>query len=141
MSTLKSTSDEQFNENRSFSSSDDEALIQEGRTRYSLIVRDSKMPRYGSCWKEALSQLEKGCKQLTDDVQSRLALRFANCFLAKAGQATYPCGGERPIDECLSVMDVKGFTAYTNFFSDTRSMCQFLQTQVWHEETENTINR
>ena len=127
--------------NFNFNSMKDETQIQEGKLNYDLIVRDSKMPRYGTCWKEALAELERGCKQLTDDVQSRLALHFANCFLAKAGFDIYPCDHDQEISECLKKMTSNGFTAYTNFFTHTQSMCYFLQTQIWQEETEGTIGR
>ena len=43
------------------------------------------MPRFGDCWKTALAELEHGCGNLDEDVQSRMALGFANCFLQKAG--------------------------------------------------------
>ena len=45
----------------------------------------SRMPRFGDCWKTALAELEHGCGNLDEDVQSRMALGFANCFLQKAG--------------------------------------------------------
>lgn len=119
----------------------DDQQIQEGRENYNMIVRDSKMPKYGGCWTKALKELESGCKNLNDDVQSRLALHFANCFLAKAGLDTYPCDSETDISQCLRTISTNAFTAYSNFFTHTQSMCHFLQTQVWQEETENTIGR
>ena len=128
-------------ESYKFSSVYDETQIQEGQSSYSLIVRNSQMPRYGNCWKEALDKLEHGCKQLTEEIQSRLSLHFTNCFLASAGEQTFPCDEGTPLSECISQMDMKGFNSYINFFTQTRSMCQFLQMQVWHEETENTVNK
>ena len=65
--------------------------VSEGRAQYELVTRESSRPRYGQCWTAALRRLERGCKSLSDDTQSRLALDFANCFLEKAGQKTYPC--------------------------------------------------
>lgn len=117
----------------------DEKQLQEGQLNYNMILRDSQMPRYGSCWKNALNELEYGCKHLTDDVQRRLALRFANCFLEKAGQVTYPCDNDEDISSCLSSMTTNGFTAFTNFFTHTQSMCYFLQSQAWQESTEDTV--
>lgn len=128
-------------ESRKFTTSSDDTQIQEGESSYTLIVRNSRMPRYGTCWKEALNKLENGCKQLTDEVQSRLSLQFANCFLASAGEKTYPCDEGTPLSECLHQMEMKGFNSYVNFFGQTRSMCQFLQMVVWQEETENTVNK
>lgn len=117
----------------------DDKQLQEGQRNYDMVVRDSQMPRYGSCWKRALKDLEHGCKHLTDDVQRWLALQFTNCFLEKAGQTTYPCDRDEDISVCLSQMNNNGFTAFTNFFTHTQSMCYFLETQSWQEETENTV--
>jgi hypothetical protein len=58
-----------------------------------------------------------GCRGLTDDVQARLALSFANCFLAKSGLKTYPCGQGSAISDCLKAIDNNAFTAYSNFFT------------------------
>jgi hypothetical protein len=126
-------------ENYRYSALKDDKQLQEGQLNYNLVVRDSQMPRYGSCWKNALKELEEGCKHLTDDLQRWLALQFTNCFLEKAGQTTYPCENNDDISVCLSQMNNNGFTAFTNFFTHTQSMCYFLQTQVWQEETENTV--
>lgn len=67
---------------------------------------------------------------LNDEVQSRLALNFANCFLEKAGLRTYPCEPDTPISECLVNIDNNAFTTYSNFFTHTHNMCYFLQSQV-----------
>jgi len=127
----------------SFSSKSEnhELLVTQGRMQYEVLSVDSRMPRYGPCWKSALAQLENGCSNLDDEVQSRLALNFANCFLEKAGLRTYPCESDMSISECLVNIDNNAFTTYSNFFTHTHNMCYFLQSQVWHEETENTVER
>ena len=135
----KKAREESLKETYRYSNLNDEKQWQEGQLHYNLVLRDSQMPRYGPCWKNALKELENGCKHLTDDVQRWLALHFTNCFLEKAGQTTYPCDREKDISVCLSMMNNNGFTAFTNFFTHTQSMCYFLQTQVWQEETENTM--
>lgn len=128
-------------ESHRYSTLKNDEQLQEGKNNYNLVVRDSQMPRYGSCWKSALKELEDGCKHLTDDLQRLLALKFANCFLEKSGQTTYPCHNDEDITLCLSQMNSNGFTAYTSFFTHTQSMCYFLQAQIWQEETENTVER
>lgn len=95
----------------------EEKAVQSGRFQYELIKRDSQMPNFGQCWTKSLLSLEQGCKQMTDDLQSRLALKFANCFLAQAGQKTYPCLESQAISECLRGIDSNAFTAYSNFFT------------------------
>ena len=109
--------------------------------QYEIIQLDARMPRYGACWKTALNHLDSGCRQLDDDVQSRLALSFANCFLEKAGMRTYPCQAALPLADCLRDVDNNAFTTYSNFFTHTQNMCYFLQSQVWQEETQETVNR
>ncbi|XP_059092170.1 uncharacterized protein LOC131887571 [Tigriopus californicus] len=118
-----------------------EERLQVGKKKYEMLVTDAKMPRYGPCWKKALQALETGCQNLTDDEQSYMALQFANCFLAKAGQTTYPCSRNQVLSECLKDMDHKAFTTFSDFFTHTHNMCYFLQSQVWHEHTEQTIAR
>jgi len=117
-----------------------ELQVAEGRAQYEMVSRESSRPKYGTCWTHALKDLETGCKNLDDEVQSRLALNFANCFLAKSGQNTFPCQPDTPIEACLQEVDNNAFTAYSNFFTHTQNMCYFLQTQVWQEDTEATIN-
>ncbi len=119
--------------------SPDETQLQAGQQQYQNALRESQMPRYGSCWRDALNLLQNGCKHLTDDVQRRLALHFANCFLEKAGQKTYPCADNADLKVCLRDIDNNGFTSFSNFFTHTQSMCYFLQNQVWQEKTENTV--
>ena len=74
-------------------------------------------------------------------MQSRLALDFANCFLDKAGQRTYPCTGNNDeFKKCMKEMDSNAFTAFSNFFTHTHNMCQFLMSQMWRENTAKTIS-
>ena len=101
--------------------------------------------RYGSCWKAALENLKEGCQNLDDEIQTKLALNFANCFLEKAGQQTYPCNeqnndGNNGLRNCLKAMDSNAFTAFSNFFTHTHNMCQFLMSQIWRENTAKTIS-
>lgn len=115
--------------------------LAQGRMQYEIIQLDSRMPRYGECWKAALQNLQRGCKQLDDDVQSRLALAFANCFLEKAGMRTYPCQEHLELADCLKNVDSNAFATFSNFFTHTQNMCYFLQSQIWHEATQETVNR
>ncbi|CAB4055603.1 unnamed protein product [Lepeophtheirus salmonis] len=117
-----------------------DSLMREGKLQYELIQSGAKLPKYGKCWLDALEDLHNGCATLSDDVQSRIALKFTNCFLEKAGLNTYPCPDEEPIRECLRNVDHNAFTAYSNFFMHCRSMCYFVMSPVWHKSTENRIH-
>ena len=44
---------------------------------------------------------KKAFTKLVFEPYTRLALNFANCFLAKAGQHTFPCLPDFPIEACL----------------------------------------
>jgi len=122
------------------SSEGNDKALETGKNRFEIIQRSSKMPRFGDCWKQSLLVLENGCKELTDDRQSRMALQFANCFLAQSGQKIYPCEETNSVSDCLTLIDSNGFTAYSEFFTHTHNMCQFLQQQIWHENTEQAIS-
>ena len=94
------------------------AALEAGRRQYNELRADAATsPRFGPCWTEALTELERGCKRLTDDEQARLALRFASCFLAKTGQPSLPCGRDQEVAECLRDAGTHAFNAYTTFFT------------------------
>lgn len=109
-----------------------EERLQVGKTKYEMLLTDAKMPRYGPCWKKALQDLETGCQQLTDDEQSYMALQFANCFLAKAGQTTYPCSRDQVLSECLKDMDHKAFSTFSDFFTVNYLVEFFSFCHFWH---------
>ncbi|XP_038067892.1 uncharacterized protein LOC119737533 isoform X2 [Patiria miniata] len=118
--------------------------VNEGERMLTQIRQYGEHPRYGRCWTRALEEINEGCKRLTDDEQSYLALTFANCHLEKAGLPSYPCeSGTTDIQTCLSQLrgDAVAFNAYTEFFTHTQDICFFLQSQVWHEQTEQTVSR
>ena len=52
-------------------SSSEDSRLELGRLQYELAKSDSRIPRYGDCWKSAVRDLEEGCKRLTDDEQGR----------------------------------------------------------------------
>ncbi len=96
------------------------AAVDRGRVQYELAVQNSQQPRYGTCWTDALAALTAGCKDLDDDQQARMALNFANCFLASAGMDTHECTADRTVAQCLQGVSSNAFTAYTNFFTVSR---------------------
>ncbi|XP_078677051.1 uncharacterized protein LOC144913860 isoform X1 [Branchiostoma floridae x Branchiostoma belcheri] len=113
---------------------------EKGRTQLAEIRKRSEDPRYGTCWTTALARVETGCKRLTDDEQSRMAIAFANCHLAKSGKRDYACKPGQTIQECTQDMDDLAFSTYTEFFTHTQNICFFLQNQVWQESTERTVS-
>ena len=123
------------------SHSSESTAILAGQAQYQALSVKVSMPRFGPCWMEALSHLETTCNQLTDSSQSRLALKFANCFLQQSGQSYYPCGDQENMASCLEKVDNNAFTAYSNFYTHTQNMCFFLNSQMWQEIQDDTIKK
>ncbi|PIK52669.1 hypothetical protein BSL78_10436 [Apostichopus japonicus] len=122
----------------------DKHRYESGQSQFALINKESENPQYGKCWTTALTKVTEGCKKLTDDEQSRMALALTNCHLEKAGFTTlYPCSEDQSTSSCLSPMqtDIAAFNAYTEFFTHSQNICFFLQSQVWHEKTEETVSK
>ena len=116
--------------------------LESGKQQYEIIQKEiTASPKYSQCWLDAIRSLESGCKALTDDIQHRLSLKFTNCFLEKSGRQKYPCPEIQTLDQCTKNMPGESFGVYTNFFTHTQNMCYFLQSQVWQEKTDHTINR
>ncbi|GIX77742.1 hypothetical protein CEXT_413281 [Caerostris extrusa] len=113
----------------------DQDKLMEGKNRYNELMKMS----YGDCWKEALSHLHLSCKHLTEDIQSRLALSFTNCFLEHSGSKTCPCPEGIPMSVCLANSTDRIFSTYTEFFTHTQSICHYLQHREWQEQTHKTI--
>ena len=94
-----------------------------------------------SCWKDAVARLNTTCKKITDVEQSRLAVAFANCHLAKSGRQVYHCSDTTTIRECTGDMDTVAFQAYTEFFTHTGHICYFLQNEIWQDRTDRTVSK
>ncbi|XP_063704881.1 uncharacterized protein LOC134834226 [Culicoides brevitarsis] len=118
-------------------------VLRSGQEKLELLEENSRLPQYSDCWTKAIKHLKTGCRVLTDSVQSDLALHFTNCFLEMSGQEPLDCVNERTVALkrlCLKDVSDRAYNAYTEFFTQTQNMCYFLQNQIWHRETENTIN-
>ncbi|XP_067011640.2 uncharacterized protein [Anabrus simplex] len=118
-------------------------LIQAGKDQYAILNERLKNPRYGSCWKNAISSLNDGCKDLSEHIQSDIALKFTDCFLKMSGHESYECDKLVGLlrKECMQDMSDRAFNVYTEFYTHTQNMCFYLQSHFWHEETEKTIDR
>nr|CAD7449054.1 unnamed protein product [Timema bartmani] len=124
------------------SEKDFEQMIEQGRREYNLIQERVGMPKFGSCWENAVLYLKEGCGGLTEQLQSDIALQFTDCFLIMSGMQPYRCeklGSNREF--CLRNMSDKAFQAYTQFYTHTQNICFFLQNIMWHDATHKTIDR
>ena len=113
---------------------------QEGKKKLEEIRNTAE---YSICWKQALDSLHSSCRSMSDDDQRRLALAFANCHFESSNRGTYPCPKEVDISECTSKdkMDDAAFQVYTEFFTHSSNICYFVQSLMWQEATETTINK
>lgn len=120
------------------------ALVEKGRKQLNELEEKSHLPRYGECWLHALDHLRNGCRMLTDTIQVDLALHFTDCFMEMSGQERLDCVSERTEALkrlCMSEMTDRQFAVYTEFFTQTQSMCFFLQSQRWQLEADQTIDK
>lgn len=114
--------------------------LQQGKEKLAEIENTAE---YSPCWSKALEALHVSCRSMSDDDQRRLALSFANCHFQSSHRSSYPCPSEKNIADCTSSssMGDAAFQVYTEFFTHTSNICFFVQSQLWQEKTEGTINR
>ena len=117
-----------------------ESRLAKGRDKLKELQRDAEN---SPCWREVLEALNSTCRDLTDVKQTRLALIFTNCHLEKSGRETFPCTEEMSIKECTSVsrMGDFAFGIYTQFYTHANNLCYFIQSRLWQEQTESTVNK
>ncbi|KAJ3645346.1 hypothetical protein Zmor_023012 [Zophobas morio] len=111
-------------------------MIEQGRTQYQLLREKGNLPRYGTCWKGAIEHIEDGCKNLSEDTQSDMALHITNCFLEMSGHETYNCELDKKANLrsiCINSMTDRAFNAYTEFYTHVQNICWFLRGQIWYE--------
>ncbi|XP_023217792.1 uncharacterized protein LOC111620155 [Centruroides sculpturatus] len=137
--TLKFQTEDHFNMAKFELLPTQQLEMMDGKNRYELLR--NQIPLYGDCWIKAVEELHLGCKQLNEEIQSRLAFSFARCFLLKLGLKIDPCPSHVDIAECMKDMNERIFTSYTEFFTHTQSICFFLQSQVWQNEVEGTVRK
>jgi len=117
--------------------SSSEDRYEDGKTK--LMELRSQRTRYRPCWTAALESPETGCRQLTEDVQHELALKFVKCFLLKTAREVSACD-DVDKTECTRRMSSEAFSVYTGFFTHTQSIRFYLQASEWQITTEETIN-
>nr|XP_022917220.1 uncharacterized protein LOC111426771 [Onthophagus taurus] len=118
-------------------------MTQKGKIQYQLLQERGNLPQYGDCWKNAIRKVDDGCKELSEETQSEVALYLTNCFLAMSGHEIYKCEADKKPNLrgiCISTMSDRAFNVYTEFYTHTLNICYFLRGQIWHETiAENTV--
>lgn len=112
---------------------------EEGKALYQGFHQKTR--KYGVCWQKAYDSLHESCNQLDDKKQSRLALAFSNCFFENLGKRTYHCDYPLTMEDCEKQFDVKAYHTFVEFYTQTQSICFYLQNQNWQLKAEETINK
>lgn len=135
------------------SASFDVQQLTEGEKQYQLLRSNANLPQYGRCWTAAIQQIDKTCTALNEKSQAMLALQFTKCFMGMSGGSGGSGNGadtrSLPNDDlnacndidCIPNMSERAFQAYTHFYTHTQNICFYLMHQIWHSETERTINQ
>ncbi|XP_063888654.1 uncharacterized protein LOC135115661 [Scylla paramamosain] len=72
-------------------------------------------------------------------VHSRLALSFTNCYLARFGWPTYPCGPTEPLSACMAQLDSPAVAVFSSMLASTLDMCRFLEAQSQGKATAHSL--
>ena len=123
-----------------FDLDDHQKRIQKGKDDFEKFNKDRKY--HSPCWEKALLKLNTGCRKMSDTEQSFLALQFSNCHLERSGLDTYQCEIKN-FKACTREMasNIIAFQSYTEFFTHVTDICFYLQSEIWRENTESTIEK
>ncbi|XP_059914241.1 uncharacterized protein LOC132462614 isoform X3 [Gadus macrocephalus] len=117
-----------------------DSLAEKGQAELFHVRRLANQPRYGKCWARALVDIEASCRELTEERQSRMALKFTHCHLHRSGREFPACPEGAELSECTADMDAVAFNAFTEFFTHTLSICHFLQSEAWQLRAETSMH-
>lgn len=110
-----------------------------GKSQLEALAADT------TCSARAVDRLRGGCREMDDQSQSRLAVDFTNCHLAKSGLTTYECTSEMSLADCTKPMvdsaAALAFNAYTHFYTHAESMCFYLQSREFQRSTETLVDQ
>lgn len=112
-----------------------------GKSKYSELELYAANENYGKCWINAVEVIKVGCHEFTEETHAKMALAYLNCFLEMQGRHGYVCSESDPLHTCTEQLSDSDRSNYATFFTHTHSICYFLQSQVWHEKTQKTIQR
>ena len=112
-----------------------------GKSKYKELELYAANENYGKCWINAVEEIKTGCHEFTEETHAKMALSYLNCFLEMQGRRGYICSDTDPVQSCTEQLSDSDRSNYATFFTHTHSICYFLQSQVWHEKTQATIQR
>ena len=112
-----------------------------GKSKFNEFEVYAASEHYGQCWTNAVEVIKVGCHEFTEETHAKMALAYLNCFLEMQGRRGYVCAESDPVHTCTEQLSDSDRSNYATFFTHTHSICYFLQSQVWHEKTQKTIQR
>ncbi|XP_060679215.1 uncharacterized protein LOC132813700 isoform X2 [Hemiscyllium ocellatum] len=116
-------------------------LLEQGRRELGRVQELSLQPGTGECWRRALSLAEGSCQELGQEQQDHIALGFTRCHLESSGKSFPACPESAGVQSCVGSLDSVSFLVYTEFFTHAHSICYYLQSELWHQQMEETITR
>ena len=112
-----------------------------GKSKFKELEVYAANENYGKCWTNAVEVIKIGCHEFTEETHAKMALAYLSCFLEMQGSPGYACSRSDPVHTCIAQLSDSDRSNYATFFTHTHSICYFLQSQVWHEKTQKTIQR
>lgn len=100
---------------------------------------DSLISR-GSCWQNVLSNISSDCKNMDELSQSTLAFKLMNCHLVNSGESPVVCQS-KDFSECGKNITMKGWIAYTEFYTHAFHICTYLHNKEWQTQTEDLVTQ
>lgn len=126
-----------------FSSSNDDTMRLAGEEKLAELTRLAQLPDVGNCWRDALAELGSRCALLDESTHSRMALRFASCYMQQLDYGAIDCSPDKTIRECIhayhAAYNQRLLPIHTEFFTHTRNLCHHLAHRVWQKDTQATI--
>ncbi len=100
---------------------------------------DSLLTR-GSCWQNALSTISQDCRNMNEHSQAQLAFRLMNCHLVNSGEQPVSCES-LDMHDCGNKIGMKGWIAYTEFYTHAFHICSYLHNKEWQAHTEDLVTK
>ncbi|KAB1208697.1 Protein GAMETE EXPRESSED 1 [Morella rubra] len=103
-----------------------------------------KLTGLRSCWHDAYQGLFSKCSEINADDnerRKRFAWDLSNCFQKDSGRTPFPsCHAASPMKACLEKLDNNAIHTYRQFFLETNSICNQLQSAYFRQKTEKLVN-
>jgi len=97
-----------------------------------------------SCYTEAMRRIQRDCRDLSPEDNSRLALLLMYCQQIVQGEdrsnARLKCGNDELLKSCIGRLTERENAMYIEFLTHVDSICMFLQNQGFEKYAESVLN-